>query len=216
MELEGFGVSLVGKTAWVIGSSQIPWEYIQGVHYTTRILIRGTKPTLAEVEGTWNSIWCSPQAKDWSFIATVLRGVGVSNCLLVMDHVDPPASFWQYLDSMVHGIQTRVWIHGEGPAFVPDAIFCPPLKTQELAELAWRCFSALPARNGHGGWTASSWDSIVSATSSQQLGLVVSDVEEMTWTLMWHRPADSRLPLEKSVSMARHWIQIGSEVLPAL
>ena len=211
MELEGFGVSLVGRTLWVVGA--IPWEYIQGTHYTAKILIRGTRPTLAELEGDWNTIWCAPQAKDWSYIATILRGVGLASCLLVMDHVEPPATFWHYLDSMVRGVMTKVWIHEEAPAFVPDAVFFPPLHASEMAEKAQRIFSSLPARNGHDRWNATSWDSIVSATAAPDLGLVVSDVEETTWTLMWHRPDESRLPKEKSVSIVKHWIQLVSNAL---
>ncbi len=211
MELEGFGASLIGRNLWIVGS-HIPWEYIQGTHYTARILIRGSKPTLAEAEGEWNSIWCSPQAKDWSYIATILRGVGLANCLLVMDHVDPPQTFWQYLDSMVRGVQTKVWIHEEAPVFIPDAVFFPPLKGS-LPDIAYQVFHALPARNGHAAWNGASWDSIVAATAAQDLGVVVSDVEEPTWTLMWHRPEDSRLPKEKSASLAKHWIQLGVELL---
>jgi hypothetical protein len=209
MELEGFGVSLVGRSTWIIGR-QIPWEYVQGTHYVYKMLIRGSRPTLADIEGEWNTIWC-PQAKDWSFLATILRGIGTSTCLLVMDHVDPPASFWHFLDT-IRGV-TKLWIHEEAPAFVPDAVFFPPLKVPELAEQALRVFQALPARNGHGPWNAPSWDSIVTATAAQDLGLVVSDIEESTWTLMWHRPDDSRLPTEKAAPIARHWIQLGVEIL---
>jgi hypothetical protein len=209
MELEGFGVSLVGRTTWIVGR-QIPWEYVQGTHYVYKMLIRGSRPTLADIEGEWNTIWC-PQAKDWSFLATILRGIGTSTCLLVMDHVDPPASFWHFLDT-IRGV-TKLWIHEEAPAFVPDAVFFPPLKVPELAEQALRVFQALPARNGHGPWNAPSWDSIVTATATQDLGLVVSDIEESTWTLMWHRPDDSRLPTEKAAPIARHWIQLGVEIL---
>ena len=212
MEVEGFGVSLVGRTSWIVGK-QIPWEYIQGAHYSHKVLIRGSRPTLADIEGDWNVVWCSPQTKDWSFIATILRGIGVSTCLLVMDHIDPPATFWHFLESMVRGVMTKVWIHEEAPAFIPDAVFFPPLKASELAEQALHVFQALPARNGHGTWNAPSWDSIVTATAAQDLGVVVSDVEESTWTLMWHRPDDSRLPTEKSVPIARHWIGLGMEVL---
>ena len=52
----------------------------------------------------------------------------------------------------------------------------------------------LPARGGHAAFHKSleEWSSIVTATSGAGLGLVVSDVGELEWSVFWQRRADSQ------------------------
>jgi hypothetical protein len=78
-----------------------------------------------------------------------------------------------------------------------------------------RVFEAMPARGGHGHWQSAhvNWADLVAATHEQGLGLVLTDVEEQAWTVLWHRVEDSRGPLEKRVSVAKAWIQVATRVL---
>lgn len=111
-------------------------------------------------------------------------------------------------------VVTRVWIHEEPPPVLPDATFCSPLATQEESQRVFQVFSAFPARAGHGPWSpVAAWESIVGAACDQGMGLVITDIEEHQWTLLWHRPADSRPPLEKRIPTAQHWLRIGMKCL---
>ncbi len=217
MELEGFGVPLTGKCAWLCGTDQIPWEFLHATNYTLKILLRSGRASFAEAESDWGCIWYPTQTRDWSCIATILRSVGVGSCLLVMDHVDPPSTFWSFLDTLGRegrNVITRIWIHEEPPPLVPDATFFAPTLNAEVSQRMLEIFTALPARAGHGPWQApADWYSVVQAAHDQGMGLVVSDLEEHAWTLLWHRPADSRPVLEKRIPTAQHWLRIGMQCL---
>ena len=227
MELEGLGVSLVGRAIWSYKSqrhnrygSGIPWEFIQATNYASRILISGGGHThlhIAEAERQWNCVWNPTNARDWSCIATILRNVGANSCLLVFDHVvGIPSTFWTFLDNILREgrtILTRVWIHTDAPPWIPDALFLPPLDIDE-SSTALSILHALPSRAGHGSWKQNmDWDTIINATREQNMGLVISDVEETEWTLMWHKPEDSRAPMDVRISRAVQWIETGSALL---
>lgn len=211
MELEGFGVSLLGKLAWV--RQEIPWEFLQ--HHTLKLLLRGGRPTFAEAESDWTCIWHPTQTRDWSCIATILRSSSGS-CILAMDHVEPPPNFWGFLDNLMREGRTltRIWLHETPPPMIPDATFFPPTSQTDVAQHMLEVFSALPARGAHGPWQPpADWYSVVQAAHEQGMGLVVSDLEEHAWTLLWHRPADSRPILEKRIPTAQHWLRIGMKCL---
>lgn len=209
MELEGFGVSLVGRMTWVHGN--IPWEFLQ--LHTMKILIRGSKPTMAEAETDWSCIWSPTQTRDWSCIATILRSVG--SCMITLDHVEPPGTFWSFLEGLqARSVITRIWIHETPPPIVPDATFFPPTRDASVAERMLEVFSALPGRSGHGTWQAPhDWLGVVTAAQEQGMGLMITDLEESIWTLLWHRPADSKPPLERRIPTAQQWLRIGMHML---
>jgi hypothetical protein len=216
MEIEGFGASLTGRDVWIAEGRMMPWEFLRDTQYSMRVLIRGTAASSAEAEADWTCVWNPAAARDWSCIATCIKSIGSGSCLLVFDQVDKvPWTFWQYIDSIKTHIRvTRVWIHAETPPFVPDAVFLSPTRA---AAVAARVFSSLPARGGHAEWQGwgdeEAWNTVVTTTYEQGLGLVVSDIEEGSWTLMWHRPEDSRLSLEKRVARGAAWVQMGIAVL---
>lgn len=228
MELEGLGVPLHGRSLWVYSESKhtrygsgIPWEYIQEINYTIKILIRGTMAHTAIIETDWSCVWIPQTAHDWSCIATMIRSIGVGSCLLVMDRVVhlAPTSFWAYLDGIVkegRTVITRVWVHSEAPAWIPDATFFPPLSDSD-STVALQILQAMPARHNHGSWmnmqTAQQWVDLLRDTGRQGLGLVLSDVQETHWTLFWHKPADSRPSLDTLVQKATHWIDAGNKIL---
>jgi hypothetical protein len=222
MELEGLGVSLVGRSIWsykdpTVPFSGIPWEFIQGTNYAIRILIHGGSKSLrmAEAERNWTCIWIPTSQRDWSCLATIVRSVGVGSCLLVFDHVvGIPHTFWSFLDTVQREgrtVLTRVWIHTEAPNWVPDAVFFPPLETHHpLLSVV----ESLPARHGHGAWRHHpDWEAILQATRDQQLGLAITDVEESDWVLLWHKPEDSKQPLDVRIPRATQWIETGSALL---
>lgn len=217
MEIEGFGVSLTGRAVWVAQGHQIPWEFLRD-GAAMRILVRGPSVAETEADPAWTCVWTPGHARDWSCIATCIKSIGSGSCLLVFDNISKdaiPWSFWQYIDSIQTHIRlTRVWINEDPPTFVPDAVFFPPMTT-DAARTALAILSALPARGGHGTWThrEDTWDAIVDATREQGMGLVVSDVEESEWTLMWHRPDDSRPSLEKRVAKLAALMRNGLSVL---
>lgn len=211
MDLEGFGVSLLGKCAWIHG--EIPWEFLQ--NHTLKVLLRGARPVFAEAEADWTCIWHPTQTRDWSCIATILRS-GSGSCILAMDHVDPPSTFWTFLENLMREGRsiTRLWIHESPPPYVPDATFFPPTSNDIVAHHMLDIFSALPARASHGPWhSPADWVAVVQAANEQGMGLMVSDIEEVAWTLLWHRPVDSRLVLEKRIPTAQHWLRIGMQCL---
>lgn len=225
MELEGLGVSCVGRPIWSYHphdsdrwGSGIPWEYIQSTNYTARYLIRGSGESrrLCEAEGSWNCVWTPTSSRDWSGLATLIRSIGVGSCLLVFDTVEGvPNTFWTFLDTIVREgkiLVTRIWLHTIAPQWIPDVIFFPPLDIQHQ-DHAFHIIQALPARGGHGIWNLGSmnWASVVQATREQGLGLAITDIEETAWTLLWHRVADSRPTLH--VERASNWIETGTLLL---
>lgn len=231
MELEGFGASLVGRTLYVNASyddAWIPWEFISGVSYNCKLLITGEGPVQGPVQGpiqglrtieaeqNWTAIFRPVSAKDWSCIATVLRGMG-PNTLLVFDAYAPPvpSSFVSYMDGLLadgRTIFTRIWIgmHVEIPA-IPDAIFFPVLHDAQHAQDTYALMSRLPSRSSHGPWSgmnANDWSAILNATKESGLGMVISDVGESGWSLFWHKRSDSRpeshaLMTKRGLSWAR-------------
>lgn len=225
MELEGLGVSFVGRTLWVYSGSTIPWEYINSINYSMRILVRGNGALASAVEGDWTCVWSPQSNKDWSCIATLVRSVGVGSCLMVFDHVTnpPPVTFWPYIESLIHDgktVLTRVWIHPESPAWIPDAIFFPPVLDSE-ADTVLSILQSVPGRAGHGAWISTfhsqqEWLDVVVATRSQGLGLVLSDVEERSWTLFWHKPADSLLGTDVLLRRGTAWAEAGLHLLKRL
>ncbi len=219
MELEGFGIPLTGRLIWLYDTSAIPWEFLQSATHTTKVLIRGSQqPTLAEAEMNWTCVWNPTQTRDWSCIATILRNVSAAagTCLLVLDHVNPPTTFWSFLDSLQR--ISRVWMHEEPPPHIPDATFFAPTRDQQMMQRMLEVFSALPGRSGHGHWSPPSgdWSTVVAAATDQGMGLMVSDLEEHGWTLMWHRIADSRPPAERRIPIAQHWLRIGMQCLDSV
>ena len=214
MELEGFGVSLAGRSVWSHGG-RIPWEFINGVNYGTRILIHGpiaSMTPLAIMEGGWTCVWHPRHPREWSYIATVLRGTQ-GQCLVVFaDIQEIPASFCTFMDSMT---VSRVWLNTEAPPWIPDAVF---ISTVDDASAMFEMLQNIPGRAGHGSWmgtTFDAWSAAVAATREQGLGLVLSDVEEPTWTLMWYRPADSYPSLERRSATASVWMQGCARLLAA-
>lgn len=227
MELEGLGVSFVGKSVWVYTGSThkrngscIPWEYIQGVNYGLRILVRGEHAVISQIESDWNCVWSPSATKDWSCIATLLRGI-TGPGLLVIDQISAetiPSSFWSFLDTLVREGRsvTRVWIHTEAPSWVPDAVFFPPVQSHDVTDVFQICKS-MPARGGHGPLnfhgSQREWESLMTATREQGLGIVLSDLEESAWTLFWHRPADSRPTSEHILFRGVKWVEAGTALL---
>lgn len=227
MELEGFGVSLVGRNTWIWVDTRthqspvIPWEFLQS-SFAVRMLVTErslTRLRFAEAETEWTCVWSPITARDWSGIATILRSASqLGPALIVVDHVEPPSSFLGFLDSLrKEGRSVSfVWMHTVALC-IPDAVFAPPTVISRAAELQ-SVFTALSDRAGrHGRWfwngADSDWEALVSATYEQGLGLVLTDIEETAWTLLWHRPSDSRLPLERRVPGCVSWIQTGTYLL---
>ena len=206
MELQGFGASLVGRAIYVYANSEeawVPWEFISGVSYSAQILVRGTGSShrLIEMETDWNVILSPQSPKDWSILATLVKGNG-GTVLLVFD-VDapkPPATFLTFLDGVVaegRTILTRVWV---GQAIeipcIPDTVMFPVLSDSRLHSVAYDLLYRLPARDGHGIFshmTAVDWTSLVKATVDGGLGIMISDIGETSWSLFWHKISDSQI-----------------------
>jgi hypothetical protein len=204
MELEGFGASLVGHAIYVVARSEeawIPWEFISGTPHTCRILVAGNNLTAVEAGNTWTFVIRPTCARDWSLIATIVKGAG-SAVLLTFDHDAPvaPAGFIAFLDSVIADgrvVVTRIWIgtHVEIPC-IPDALFFPVLRDGTRASTAQKMIARLPARGSHGAAPplgVTEWNTIVNAATASDLGIVVSDVGEKSWSLFWHKLADSVL-----------------------
>jgi hypothetical protein len=221
MEFEGLGISLVGRCTWVVRSKEsplVPWEFLHASNYALRILIRSAEVTPTEIEQPWTCVWIPTCGRDWSCIATALRSATGGPCLLVLEDVMPPPTFWTYVEGLQREGRslTRVWVHREAPPCVPDATFFGPVAADSPeADHMLRVFEAMPARGAHGRWDATrlNWGDLVAATHEQGLGLVLTDMEEQAWTVLWHRVEDSRGPLEKRTSAAKAWIQAGVRVL---
>ena len=207
MELEGFGASLIGRVVYVVaddGTAWLPWEFIAGTTYSCRILVtgEGAAVRLLEASNTWTAVLRPTCSRDWSFIATMVKGGGPTVLLVVDAHAPPlPAAFVAFLDNVIaegRTILTRVFVgtRMEIPA-VPDALFFPPLSATSgggATTAAYEMVTRLPGRSGHAPWHAmpsSEWQTIVTATAASDLGVVVSDVGESEWSLFWHKPADS-------------------------
>ena len=226
MELEGFGASLIGRAIYVFADSQdvwIPWEFITGTQYSCKILITSLKNDFhcLEVENAWTIIVRPQTAKDWSCIATILRGMGGS-VLLTFDVgcPKPPDSFLSFLDSIVTEariVVTRIWV-GKGIEIpiVPDAIFFP-VQIRSFNEAVYELLGRLKGRFDHGPYTqmsAGEWRALIDATQQSNLGLVVSDVGEHEWKLFWHKLGDS-LTGEKSKMFQTgfSWLRTAMSVL---
>jgi len=180
MELEGFGVSLTGRTLFVCCPQEeawIPWEFL-GQH-TTRILVT-TEYSPLEVEHPWTAIVRPATNRDWSCVATMAR---TDNALIVLTHT-VPESFRTFLHTLPI---TRIWVGQEIPT-IPDAVFFP-VRSKD----AYAYMTRLPGRNGHGQWTmtVAEYEALVAATVASGLGLVISDLGAPGWTLYWHKLADS-------------------------
>lgn len=198
MELEGFGASLVGRTTWVVAdetAAWTPWEFLSGAPYTAKVLITGDVWSTVHLETTWSMQMHPTTQREWSALATILRGLGGAVLLVFAPHApQAPAAFHTFLDGAVTEgriVLTRVWISTESPPFVPDAVFFPPSTppTHSHAVVAH-----VPARGGHGPFhmPLAEWTSLVNATAAAGLGVVVSDVGESTWSIFWQRRSDSQ------------------------
>jgi hypothetical protein len=203
MELEGFGASLVGRAIYVVADTEhawLPWEFVSGAQYGSRIFVTGDGPGLriVEAENSWTAIFKPTSNRDWSVIATMIRATGAPVLLTIDSYAPaPPASFIGFLDGILAEgrVVTRVWIgtHIEIPA-IPDALIFPPLRDPFRATAAYEMMRRLPGRDGHGAWSAmgaTEWTSLVDATSKSDLGILISDVGERVWTLFWHKIVDS-------------------------
>ena len=203
MELEGFGASLQGRVLFVYSKPDeewIPWEYISGTDYTCKILITSESRTLhcLEIENVWNIILRPISPKDWSCLATILRGMG-GPILLVFDGLSPklPESFARFLETTTQDTKfviTRIWLgtNIDIPA-VPDAVFFPVQILSDTTKL-YDILRSLPGRNGHDSWKSMSlpdWNSLTETTVASNLGIVMSDVGEKEWNLFWHKLSDS-------------------------
>jgi len=206
MELQGFGASLVGRAIYVYANSEeawVPWEFISGVSYSARILVRGTGSShrIIEMETDWNIILSPQSPKDWSMLATLVKGNGGSVLLVFdADAPKPPTTFLTFLDGVAaegRTILTRVWV---GQAIeipcIPDAVMFPVLSDSRLHSVAHDLLYRLPARDNHGIFThmnAGDWASLVKATVDGGLGIMITDVGETAWSLFWHKIADSQI-----------------------
>jgi hypothetical protein len=214
--LEGFGASLLGRAIYVCADAEhawIPWEFLEQPY--SKVLITGDGSGFHTIEASvsWTAIFRPTQAKDWSAIATVLRGIG-QHILLVFDTYAPAATpnFYSYLDGLLkERCITRIWIGNHELPVIPDAIFFPVLRDADI-EHAVSILGRLPARANHGPFTIThSWPALVKATQESNLGIVVSDVEERSWSLFWHKVSDS--PIPDCAVRGRMWIKAGLALL---
>jgi hypothetical protein len=224
MELEGFGASLVGHALYVCSGPEeawIPWEFISGTPYNCKILITGDGSGLRTIEAheSWTAIFRPTQPKDWSAIATVLRGLG-PQILLVFDNYAPqaPPNFISYLDGIQENRNiTRIWIgtHIEIPT-IPDAIFFPVLRDAAHSQTVFSMIGRLPARGTHGPCTAvhaQEWPALLKATQDSCVGIVVSDIGESSWSLFWHKISDSRIEHSSALKRGLAWAKTGLSIL---
>jgi hypothetical protein len=153
------------------------------------------------METDWNVIVSPQNAKDWSILATLIKGSG-GTVLIVFDTdtPKPPMTFLTFMDSIIaegRTVLTRVWI---GQAIeipcIPDAVLFPVLTDTRLHSAVFDLIYRLPARGGHETLPTMSrveWVSLVNATVENGLGIMVTDIGESTWSLFWHKIADSRI-----------------------
>ena len=230
MELEGLGCSLVGRALYCFcneRNSWVPWEFISGSQYSCRILITGAGIETLELEHEWTFIVRpgTTGGKEWSCLATIIRGMGagglgVHGSVLIVFGVNAPKatpSFLTFMDSILGEgriMLTRVWLgeHIEIPA-IPDAIFFPKDANERAM---YDMIHRLPGRAGHEGFTitADAWTLIVNATNTQGLGLVVTDIGENRWSLFWHKVADSDTETDSSrFTKGMRLVKLGTRVL---
>lgn len=226
MELEGFGASLIGRVLFVYSKPEeewIPWEFLSGTENTYKILVSGEKSIFhcLEVEHVWNIVIRPNSPKDWSCLATILRGTGGS-ILLVFDGLSPkvPESFARFLETTAQDSKysiTRIWLgtNIDIPS-IPDAVFFP-VQIQSEATKIYDILRSLPSRNGHESWKTMSlpdWNSLIETTASSNLGIVMSDVGEKEWNLFWHKISDSAT-LSKQVLFQKgfEWLRTAMTVL---
>jgi len=224
MELEGFGASIFGKSIYVIcdpTDAWIPWEFLGSEQFACKILISGygAGTRCLEAANEWTAIFKPQNNKDWSIIATVIKGIG-HNVLLVIDPYVPivPTNFITFIDSLAHQgyiTLTKMIIgkHNE-ILYIPDAIFFPILKNATDADIAYDIITKLPGRNGHDGFGSipqSDWHTLVNVTVESSLGIVITDMGESSWTIMWHKPLDSH-PQDAGKS-GINWIKTGTIML---
>ena len=223
MELEGLGASLVGRAIYVVADAEhawIPWEFVSGTTYSCKILISGDGPGLrcVEAENTWTAVFRPTTPREWDCIATIIRGMG-QTVLLTIDSCAPvpPAAFFTKLDRFIaEGINiTRIWLGTI--QVIPDAIFFPVLHDPGRAQAAYEMISRLPARGGHGGWAAmpvSEWNALVATAAKSNVGIVVSDVGVFSWTLFWHKVADSAAEGHgAAVKRGLAWLRTGAALI---
>lgn len=226
MELEGFGTSLIGYSLYVHADAEhawVPTEFLSS-SFACKLLVTGIGSTSVEAETVWTAILRPTTPKDWSCIATLVRGAS-GPVLLTFDVGCPvlPESFATFLDAVVSERRvslTRVWIGiGARLPVVPDAVFFPPhMDTAERAA-AHALLGRMPARGSHGApppMSVEDWDTLVTATSASGMGICVTDVGESGWTLFWHKPADSHGSHESRDSLVRRglaWIRTGTAIV---
>ena len=225
MDLEGLGASLLGRVILVsaaAGDVWIPSEFLAG-SFSCTILITGGPGGVRrlETERTWSAVMRPTTGKEWSCIATMIRGMGGS-VLVAFDVEAPPIpdSFVAFLDSVVAegritltrlfcGLGVRV------PA-IPDAIFFPVLHSSEARQAAYELLKRVPGRSDHGPWTPlppEDWTSLLDATVASGYGTVLSDVGESRWVLFWHKPEDSMESKQIRFQKGLAWIQTGMRLL---
>jgi hypothetical protein len=223
MELEGFGASLLGRAIYVYAEGKdiwLPWEFISG-NYTCKILVTTdlAKYHCLEFEHNWTIIFRPQNAKDWSCIATIIRGMGGS-VLLTFDSgcSRPPDSFLSFIGSVVSDartVLTRVWVGRdiEIPV-VPDAVFFP-VGIREYNRAVYELIGRLPARQDHGPlrqMTGAEWTAMIDATIQSGIGLMVSDIGEREWKLFWHKLSDS-VVLPRGLEHGLSWLRTATEMI---
>jgi hypothetical protein len=226
MELQGFGTSLIGRALYIYANSHnawIPWEFVSGISYSTQILIRGMSQLNYKMEMAteWNVIMTPQSPKDWSILATILKGNG-GTILLVFDNSapKPPTTFLSFLDNLVaegKTVLTRIWIGEEIEIpCIPDAVLFPILTDTRAHSHVFDLLYRLPGRNGHGvlaSMNQAEWTTLVKATVDNSLGLMISDIGEDTWSLFWHKLEDSTIQKvetdhAKGLSLIRTGVQL--------
>ena len=213
-ELEGFGASLAGRCIYVYANGLdvwIPWEFVSDTTYSCKILLTSDTSShhILEMDPVWTYIARPRTSKDWSCLATILKGMGGSVLLTIDEGCPPlPETFVAFLNAVVQEgrvVLTRIWIGTQNePSQVPDAVFFP-VHLRESSTFAYDMLGRLPARHGHGGLLRPSpaeWLAMVSATSHSGLGIVASDIGENRWSLFWHKVDDSE-HTEKNVRFRR-------------
>jgi hypothetical protein len=226
MELEGFGASLIGRAIYVYSDSKdvwIPWEFVSGTQYTCKILITSEQSKLhcLEVDNVWTFVIRPQTGKDWSCIATIIRGMGGS-VLVAFDHNYPkaPDTFLSFLDSTVADARiviTRIWFGiGIDIPVLPDAIFFP-VHVHEIRNQIYDLIRSLPGRSNHGPFKQMSvdeWNALINTTIQSDLGLVISDIGEQTWNLFWHKISDSLIGAKNQhFQNAFSWLRTAVTVL---
>ena len=229
MELQGFGASLLGKALYVYANASdawIPWEFLSNTQYSCTILISSDASPLhcLKIEESWTMVVYPKTAKDWSCVATIIKGMGGSILLVFdVDSPRPPDSFANFLETIGkegRTVLTRIWIGTdiEVPT-IPDAIFFP-VRIDGSQKKIYELLSRLPARSGHREWKQmpqGEWNALLNTTIQSNLGIVVSDIGETEWTLFWHKLDDSSHIGESTLfQKGFRWLQSAMAVLEKL